>query len=89
MARNYSVVDHLDYQPRTFHPTADEALAYGRTLARTLATSRSIARIVEEPCEDGTLIFGEYRDLPGELVALVWVDELDRQNPAPDREALY
>ena len=83
MARQYSVVDHMDFEARTFHPSADDALAHGRTLAAALAAAQGLARVIGEPCEDGTLLFGQHGDnypdgMPGDLVALVWVDELGR-----------
>lgn len=77
--RSYTVLDHAGVVPPSQHPTADEALAHGRFLAASMASTQALARVVEEPCEDGTLLFGEYADLPGELVALVWADGLGRK----------
>ena len=76
--RSYTVLDRTGVVPPSQHPTADEALAHGRFLAASMASAQGLARVVEDPCEDGTMLFGEYGDLPGELVALVSVDELGR-----------
>lgn len=83
MPRQYAVVDHLDLVPTSYYPSADEAMAAGRTLAASVAVAQGFARTVEEQCEDGTLIFGEFGEddpdgIAGDLVPLAWVDELGR-----------
>lgn len=74
--------------PVSYHPSADEALTHGRTIAAALAAARGMARVIEEGCEGGTLLFiRPWGDLPGALVPVVWVDELGRGNPASGDEA--
>ena len=74
--------------PVSYHPSADEALAHGRTIAAALAAAQGMARVIEEECEDGTLFFIQpWTDLPGASVPAVWVDELGRGNPTSGDEA--
>jgi hypothetical protein len=81
--RQYAVIDQLELVPTSYHPSADEAMAAGRTLATSVVASQGFAGVVEERCEDGMLLFGQVGEgdpfmMPGELVALVMVDEMGR-----------
>jgi hypothetical protein len=58
------------------YATRAAALAAGRFLARQLAAARALTGILEDPCDDGLLIYGTIQDETGKIIdvpLLVWV----------------
>ncbi|MEK0084195.1 hypothetical protein [Benzoatithermus flavus] len=63
------VLDHATGTTTTYG-TKTAALAAGRLLARRLAASRALTGILEDPRDDGLLIYGTVQDATGRIVDL-------------------
>ena len=50
------------------YATRAAALAAGRFLARQLAAARALTGILEDPCDDGLLIYGTIQDETGKII---------------------
>jgi hypothetical protein len=61
------VLSHVMETSATY-ATRAAALAAGRFLARQLAAARVLTGILEDPCDDGLLIYGTRQDETGKII---------------------